>query len=162
MSIDLRAATLADVAFLADVVITATLAQGRFPQDIALAEYRAGYEAWTRETILGAIPDCTLSVIEYEGYSIGRLRVLRTQTSITLAGIQLLPAYQNQRIGSTLIEQLKREAELKQVPLCISVEKDNTQARRLYERLGCCIIGQDAQEYHLEYRPTVHQQSPGQ
>ena len=152
MNIHLRPATLEDVAFLADVVISATLAQGRFPRGVDLVEYRAGYEEWTRETILGAIPDCTLSVIEYDGYPVGRLRVVRTQRSITLAGIQLLPDYQNQRIGSTLIEQLKREAERKQVPLCISVEKDNPQAQHLYQRLGCRIIGQDEKEYHLEYR----------
>jgi hypothetical protein len=70
MTIDLRPATLADVAFLADVVITATLAQGRFPPDIDLVEYRTGYENWTRETILGTIPDCSLSVIESDGYPI--------------------------------------------------------------------------------------------
>ena len=161
MTIDLRPATLEDVAFLADVVITATLAQGRFPPDVDLVEYRSGYEDWTRETILGAIPDCTLSVIEYDGYPIGRLRVVRTRTSITLAGIQLLPAYQNQHIGSTLIEQLKHEAGLKQVPLLISVEKDNPRAQLMYERLGCRIIGQDEQEYHLEYRPAMHEQSSG-
>ncbi len=161
MTIDLRPATLEDVAFLADVVITATLAQGRFPPDVNLVEYRAGYEDWTRETILGAIPDCTLSVIEYDGYPVGRLRVVRTQTSITLAGIQLLPEHQNKGIGSTLIEQLKREADLKQVPLFISVEKDNPRAQLLYERLGCHIIGQDEMEYHLEYRPATHEQPPG-
>jgi len=161
MTIHLRPATLEDVAFLADVVITATLAQGRFPPDVDVVEFRAGYEDWTRETILGTIPDCTLSVIEYDGSPVGRLRLVRTRTSLTLAGIQLLPAYQNQRIGSTLIEQLKREADLKQVPLFISVEKDNPRAQRLYERLGCRIIGQDEREYHLEYRPTMHEQSPG-
>jgi ribosomal protein S18 acetylase RimI-like enzyme len=155
MTINLRPATLEDVAFLVDVVIAATLAQGRFPGDVDLVEYRAGYEEWTRETILGAIPDCMLSVIEYGGYPIGRLRVIRTQLSITLAGIQLLPAYQNQHIGSTLIEQLKREAERKQIPLCISVEKDNPRAQRLYQRLGCHVVGQDEREYHLEYRPAM-------
>jgi ribosomal protein S18 acetylase RimI-like enzyme len=159
MTIHLRPATLEDVAFLADVVVTATLAQGRFPPDVDLSEYRAGYEEWTRETILGAIPDCTLSVIEYDGYPAGRLRVVRTQMSITLAGIQLLPAYQNQQIGSTLIEQLKREAERKQIPLCISVEKDNPAAQRLYQRLGFRTSGQDEKEYHLEYRPD-NQRAP--
>lgn len=158
MTIHLRPATLEDVAFLAGVVITATLAQGRFPPDVDLVEYRAGYEEWTRETILGAIPDCTLSVIEYDDCPIGRLRVVRTQTSITLAGIQILPAYQNRRIGSILVEQLKREADLKKVPLFISVEKDNPRAQRLYERLECRIIGQDEQEYHLEYHPAMHEQ----
>ena len=161
MTAQLRPATLEDIAFLADVVITATLAQGRFPHDADVAEFRAGYEDWTRQTILGAIPDCTLNVIEYNGCPVGRLRVVRTHTSITLAGIQLLPAYQNQRIGSTLIEQLKREADLKQMPLFISVEKDNPQAQRLYERLGCQIIGQDEQEYHLAYHPATHEPSPG-
>jgi ribosomal protein S18 acetylase RimI-like enzyme len=156
MSIDLRPAALDDVAFLADVVMSATMAQGRFPSDVDAAEYRAGYEDWTRETILGAIPDCMLSVIEYQGRPIGRLRVVRTSTSITLAGIQLLPAYQNRRIGTTLIEQLKREAEQQQIPLLISVEKDNPDAQRLYVRLGCCRIGEDEREYHLEYRPAMH------
>jgi ribosomal protein S18 acetylase RimI-like enzyme len=95
--------------------------------------------------------------IEYDGCPIGRLRVVRTRTSITLAGIQLLPAYQNQRIGSPLIEQLRREPDLKQMPLFISVEKDNPRAQRLYERLGCRISGKDEQEYHLEYRPAMHE-----
>lgn len=44
MSIDLRPATLEDAPFLADVVITATTAQGRFPDDADVDEYRAGYE----------------------------------------------------------------------------------------------------------------------
>lgn len=152
--IQLRTATLDDVAFLADVVITATLAQGRFSAEVDLVEYRAGFEEWTRETVLGAIPDCTLSVIEYNGCAAGRLRVVRTPTAITLAGIQLLPAYQNQRIGTQLIEQLKQEADGKQVPLFISVEKDNPQAQRLYERLGCHVIGQDEREYQLVYHPS--------
>ena len=86
--------------------------------------------------------------------------MVRTQTSITLAGIQLLPAYQNQRLGSTLVEDLMHEADQKQVPLFISVEKDNPRAQRLYERLGCRMVGQDEREYHLEYRPATHEQSP--
>lgn len=153
MDISLRAATLQDVAFLADVVIKATLAQGRFPSDIDLVEYRTGYEDWTRETVMVTIPNCALSVIELDGLPIGRLRVLRDNTAITLAGIQLLPDYQNKRIGSTLVEQLKQEADLKHIPLHISVEKDNLHAQRFYKRLGCVIHDEDEKEYHLAYRP---------
>ncbi len=154
MTTHLRPATLDDVVFLADVVISATIAQGRFQKDVDIDEYRAGYEDWTRDTVLGAEPGCTLSVIERDGEPIGRFRVVRTQTSITLAGIQLLPSYQNQGIGSTLIEQLKREADQLQMPLYIAIEKDNPHARRLYQRLGCQLIGEDANEYQLEYRPV--------
>ena len=153
MNIHIRPATLEDVSFLADVVIQATLAQGRFDDTFDEADYRAGYEDWTRETILGKEPDCILSVIESEGHSIGRLRVIRTDEKITLAGIQLLPEFQNKRIGTTLIEELKREAEQKTIPLYISVEKDNPNAQRLYKRLGFRMVGQDDQEYHLECHP---------
>ena len=153
MNIHLRTAVLEDVPFLADVVIKATLAQGRFPHGIDLAEYRNGYEDWTRETVMGNIANCTLSVVEQDGIPIGRLRVLRDSTTITLARIQLLPDYQNKRIGSTLIEQLKQEADTKRVPLHIAVEKDNPHAQRFYKRLGCVFLGEDEEEYHLEYRP---------
>ncbi len=155
MSIHIRPAALEDVAFLADVVITATVAQGRFPADADIDEYRAGYEEWTRETVLGAIPDCDLSVIEYERQPIGRLRVVRAPTGITLAGLQLLPAFQNQLIGTNLIGELKAEAEQKRQPLFISVEKDNPRAQRLYERMGCTVTGEDEQEYHLAYYPDA-------
>ena len=153
MTTALRPATLDDVAFLADVVITATRAQGRFGNDVDEVAYRAGYEGWTRETVLGHIPNCTLSVIEQDGQPIGRLRVLRNETSITLAGIQLLPVYQNQGIGTMLVTQLQREADQQNISLLIAVEKDNPNAQRFYERLGCRVIGEDAQEYHLEHRP---------
>lgn len=152
MTIHLRPASLADAPFLADVVIQATIAQGRFPPDVDEDEYRAGYEAWTRETVLGQIPNCTLSVIEKDGRPIGRLRVVRDGTNITLAGIQLLPAFQNQGIGSGLVEDLKREADQYNVPLLIGVEKDNPDAQRFYARLGCRVVGEDGDEYQLEWR----------
>lgn len=101
MSIHIRPAALEDVAFLADVVITATVAQGRFPADADIDEYRAGYEEWTRETVLGAIPDCDLSVIEYERQPIGRLRVVRAPTGITLAGLQCCLHFRISSLGRT-------------------------------------------------------------
>ncbi|GAB4178304.1 MAG: hypothetical protein Fur005_40540 [Roseiflexaceae bacterium] len=152
MSVRLRPATLDDVAFLADVVIVCTLAQGRFPADLDLASYRVGYEDWTRETVLGAIPNSVLSVIEVDQQPIGRLRVVRDESGITLAGIQILPAYQNRGIGTLLITQLQREADQYQCPLWLSVEKDNPHARRLYQRLGFQLVQEQEQDYHLVYR----------
>jgi ribosomal protein S18 acetylase RimI-like enzyme len=101
---------------------------------------------------MDTVPNCLLSVIEYYGLPIGRLRVVRDSTSITLAGIQLLPEYQNKRIGTMLVENLKHEADLKRLPLHISVEKNNPHAQRFYKRLGLVIRDEDQEEYHLEYR----------
>lgn len=151
MNINIRTATLEDVAFLTEVVIKVTTAQGRLGDDFNEAEFRSGFEDWTRETIMGVEPGCILSVIENDGFPIGRLRVVWSANKIVLAGIQILPEYQNKKIGSQLIEQFKREAEQKSIPLRISVEKDNPNAQRLYERLGCKVIDEDDKEYHLEY-----------
>ena len=76
MTIHLRPATPADTHFLADVVIQATLAQGRFPDDVDLAAYRADYEAWTQETIQGTIPHCTHD--RWVPFTLGATRVRRT------------------------------------------------------------------------------------
>ena len=152
MNIQLRTATLDDGPFLTNVVITATIAQGRFPADTDIDEYRAGYEAWTRDTVLGKYPNVSLSVVMLDGVSVGRFRVVRDAVTITLAGIQLLPAYQSQGIGSVLLRQLIYEAEQKDIPLQLAVEKDNPDAQRFYERLGFLQIAEGGDEYHLEYR----------
>lgn len=134
------------------MVNLATLAQSRFPLDVDLAKYRAGYEDWTRETIEGNIPNCTLSVIELDGMPVGRLRIVRDEHAMELAGIQLLPEYQNKRIGSTLVEQLKQEADAKGIPLQLSAEKDNPNALRFYKRLGFDVIGESEDAHQFEYR----------
>ena len=153
MKIQLRGATLEDVAFLTDVVIKATFAQGRFPDDTDVDEYRAGHEEWTEETVLGKYPNVSLSVVTLNGVSVGRFRVVRDGATITLAGIQILPEYQNQGVGRVLVKQLIEEAAEKNIPLQLSVEKNNPHAERFYRRLGFLQIGEDEDAYDLEYQP---------
>jgi len=155
MNIHLRTASLEDAPFLTDVVIKATLAQGRFPDDTDLDEYRAGFEEWTEETVLGKYPNVSLSVVTLDGVSVGRFRVVRDTESITLAGIQLLPEHQNKEIGSVLVKQLIEEAVEKGIPLQLAVEKNNPDAERFYRRLGFVQIDEGKDEYHLEYRPGM-------
>jgi hypothetical protein len=47
----------------------------------------------------------------------------------------------------------KQEADLKGIPLQLSVEKDNPHALRFYKRHGCVVCGEDENAYHLEYQP---------
>lgn len=151
MNISLRPATLEDAAFLTDVVIKVTLAQGRFSDDVDLSEYRVGFEEWTEETVLGKFPNVSLNVIEKDGVSVGRFRVVRETESITLAGIQLLPEHQNKGIGSVLVKELIEEVTQKNISLHLAVEKNNPDAQRFYERLGFVQIYEGEGEYYLEY-----------
>lgn len=146
-----RLAEMSDVAFLADVVIEATTAQGGLPEDLDVAEFRREYIGWTEEHVRGEIPFSSTSVIEVEGTAVGRLRVVRDGTRIELAGIQLRPEVQSRGIGSRVIEDLKSEAARSGLPLELSVEHDNPRARALYERLGFVQIGTDDDEATLRW-----------
>ena len=133
---------------LADIVMAATKAQGRWPdrtpeQD---AEWREGFAAWSRETI----PGSELSVILVDGEVVGRLRVVRQESAIQLAGIQLLPSAQGRGLGTSIIRDLQSQG----LPLVIGVEKDNPRARRLYERLGCVLESESDDEYLLRWTPA--------
>jgi GNAT superfamily N-acetyltransferase len=149
----LRAATAGDVQFLADVVIEATRAQGRFPDGFDERDWRQRFSAWTMGEVRGEVPGSTTNVIEIGTDRVGRLRITHTAGCIELSGIQLLPRVQRHGIGTAVIEDLKAEAASAGVPLELGVEKDNPDARRLYERLGFTHAGETDEEYRFRWNP---------
>jgi RimJ/RimL family protein N-acetyltransferase len=144
--VTIRPATEADVDFLTDTAITAAQDQGRLPDDVDLAGYRAGFRDWTMEQVRDGIPDSSTSVITAYGVDVGRLRVVRTPDLVELAGLQLLPAHQSRGIGTRVVRDLMAEAAASGRGFGLSVEKDNPRARRLYERLGLSVVGEDGDE----------------
>ena len=147
-----RPAVMSDVEFLTDVAIEATRKQGRLHPEFDKRKFRAGFGEWTEEQIRGDVPHSATSVIEVSGEPAGRLRVIRDVDRIELAGLQLLPHLQGRGIGTRIVEDLKAEAAAGGLSLDIGVEKDNPRARRLYERLGCVQVGEDDEEYFLQWR----------
>jgi ribosomal protein S18 acetylase RimI-like enzyme len=139
------------VEFLVDVVIEATRAQGRLADGFDEERWRAGFSDWTLEQLRSESPDVTTSVIEVGGERAGRLRITRTAGGLELNGIQLLPRFQRRGIGTAVVEGLKTQAAAAGVPLDLGVEKDNPDARRLYERLGFLHTGETDQEHRLRW-----------
>jgi ribosomal protein S18 acetylase RimI-like enzyme len=153
-SAHLRPATGSDVAFLTDVVVVATRAQGRMPHDFDDHAFRDRFVARTLEQVEGRVPDSTTYVIEIDGERAGRLRVVRGPEAVDIAGIQLLPAHQGQGIGTYLIEQLLVEAHDAGKPARIRAEPDNLRALELYRRLGFTEAGTEEGEVVFESRPA--------
>lgn len=145
----IRLATLEDVRFLADVVVEATRAQGRLPDDFDEKDFRIGFAEWTTEQVASTESGSTTSVIEVDGRDVGRLRVVRTGVEIELAGIQLLPDAQSRGIGSRVIADLISEAAETQRPIVLSVESDNPRAQDLYLRLGFIETERNADEVKM-------------
>ena len=82
-------------------------------------------------------------IIEVGGQPAGTLIVNRHPDHMYLSGLYLLPQYQGQGIGSTIMRELLSEAQSHKVPVRLRVLNVNSQARRLYERLGFVATDED-------------------
>ena len=80
---------------------------------------------------------------------VGLLKVRRTSHEWEIIQVQLSPQLQGQGAGRWLLEQVIAEASAARVTLKLSVLKVNP-AKRLYERLGFKVVGEDAHEYCMQ------------
>ena len=90
-------------------------------------------------------------IIELAGSDIGLFGVDRTPHHWFLDKLYVLPTYQNQGIGSSLLRGLIGEAKSAGVPLRLTVLESNP-ARRFYERHGFVLTHTIAPRQHMEWR----------
>jgi ribosomal protein S18 acetylase RimI-like enzyme len=112
-------------------------------KEMTMREYAEPIWGWDgslqRERFRESYVAAGWQIILVAGQLAGGIAVERTQESLFLANIQLLPEYQSCGIGTCLIRQLLEEGRERGVPVMLSVLKTNVPARRLYERLGFYI-----------------------
>jgi ribosomal protein S18 acetylase RimI-like enzyme len=139
LSIVLRPATEADVPFLLslrqETMTGHQLASGLTPSD-AEREQRVRFRF-----------ECA-SVIEHAGKPAGLFKVARDGLDWQLIQIQIAPELQGRGIGEALIRELIAEARAAGASLHLHVLHANP-ARRLYERLGFRIVGEEGNGFSM-------------
>jgi GNAT superfamily N-acetyltransferase len=98
-------------------------------------------------------PDLDLAfdeIIRLTGRDIGLIGVERRPDHWFLDKLYLLPAYQNQGIGSWLLQRLMREARSAATPVRLTVLEVNP-ARRFYERHGFVLTHTIPPRHHMEW-----------
>jgi ribosomal protein S18 acetylase RimI-like enzyme len=108
---------------------------------------------WTRAQVLGYVEDSTTYVIVKGEEPVGRLRLVRTQGRIELAGIQVRSIHQNAGVGTAVIKAVLREAETLGAVTELQVSKNNPAAERLYARLGFRRGRLEAEDYWMTATP---------
>ena len=109
-------------------------------------------EPWQRRTFRRQLASPRQIVIE-EAKRIGSLSLIRRRDCDYLAYLALLPAHHGRGLGTRLIARLMVRAEARAVPLRLRVLKVNP-ARRLYDRLGFVVTGEDAVSWAMQWQPS--------
>lgn len=97
-----------------------------------------------------------VQVIEYGGMDIGRLRVVRSQESIYIGGIQILPEFQGKGIGASILADIVSESESSGIPITLEVHHVNEKAIAFYMKLGFEETGRTEEQLTMKYTPRQH------
>lgn len=100
--------------------------------------------AWQRSEFDRRFASYEASVVESCGRAIGWLLIERSEGSIVIHELQLLPEYQGQGVGTAIVRDIVEQAARNGVPVELSVVPANPRAQQLYERLGFVVVAVDA------------------
>jgi GNAT superfamily N-acetyltransferase len=100
--------------------------------------------AWQRTEFDRRFAAHDASVVEAGGRPIGWLLLERSDESIFIHELQLLPEYQGQGLGTAIVQDIVEQAGRRGVPVELSVVPANPRAQQLYERLGFEVVAIDA------------------
>ena len=99
-------------------------------------------------------PEAENLIIWLEKEKIGRLVVNRSTINLRLVDISLLPRFRGLGTGAKIITDLQSEAGEKNLPLTLTVARNNPSAFRLYQKLGFQMTGADEMYFSMEWRKT--------
>jgi ribosomal protein S18 acetylase RimI-like enzyme len=87
-------------------------------------------------------------VVCIDGAPAGLLKAHRTETEWVVVQLQITPALQGRGIGERALRTVLRAAQTDALPVTLKVIKGNP-AKRLYDRLGFEIVGEDDAQFHM-------------
>jgi ribosomal protein S18 acetylase RimI-like enzyme len=106
-------------------------------------------EGWQRQRFEQHFDPAASQVIEFKKRDAGVVSVVEREEEIFLANIAVTPDLQGQGIGTSVIQQVLDEAKRSGKPVVLQVLKVNP-ARRLYERLGFSVTGENETHYFMK------------
>jgi ribosomal protein S18 acetylase RimI-like enzyme len=93
-------------------------------------------------------------VICLDGTPAGLLKAYRTENEWIVVQLQIAPAHQGRGMGERVLHTVLQAAQTDALPVTLKVLKGNP-ARRLYERLGFEIVGEDERQFHMRRAPRA-------
>ncbi len=83
-----------------------------------------------------------IRIISWRNAAVGWVEVERDSDEMRVAGLYVLPQYQNCAVGTAVMKQVLAEASSLELPVTLQVLKVNPRAKALYESLGFATEGE--------------------
>lgn len=100
-------------------------------------------------------PAADFLIVERAGGAVGRLYLDRRDAEWRLIDIGLLASARGSGLGTALLRHALALAGARGAGLALHVQRDNTRARALYERLGFCAGALDGLHQAMRWTPNV-------
>ena len=104
-----------------------------------------------KEQYANYYPDAKDWIILQDGQRVGRFLIDQHSSAWAIIDIGLLPAHQNQGIGTFVLSEHLQQAVQAAAPVRLHVLCENHAAQRLYERHGFVITGQSGLHFEMLY-----------
>jgi len=109
-------------------------------------------EVRVRRRLAQHVPAGDFEIIVLDAQRIGALMAQDRPQELWLDTLCLLPPWQGQGLGSSLVERVAAQARSRQVPVRLHVFRANP-ARGFWARQGFTVVGEDAHALHMERAP---------
>jgi ribosomal protein S18 acetylase RimI-like enzyme len=106
-----------------------------------------------RSHYAASYPDATEDILVADGVGVGRLILSRDRDCVRVVDIAVRSSHRGRGIASHVVREVIDDAERLGLPVRLSVWSLNTEARRLYERLG--FVALDGGDGYLEMHHAV-------
>ena len=108
-------------------------------------------EAYQRRLFAKRFDPSAMQIIVVDDRDVGQLSVEDSADELYIAGVYLLPAWQNQGLGTTVIENVLSTAAAREKGVHLQVLRVNP-ALRLYERLGFTIFEETDTHFKMRWQ----------
>lgn len=105
-------------------------------------------ETWQQEYFSRKFDPQYRKIIQIDGRDAGVLVVEQQKQQLYIALIEILPQFQGRGVGTAILTDLCDQARERNQIVTLHVLKSNSPARRLYERLGFVVAGEE--EYRVK------------
>lgn len=111
------------------------------------------HEEWQQEYFRAKFDPTRYQIIVIGDRRGGVIVVEDKPDEIYLGLIEVLPEFQGHGLGTRLMNTLLERAKTTGRTLSLHVLKTNHPARRLYERIGLRVVGEEGYRYRMSWRP---------